>query len=287
MATTINTTQQGAADLAPFTINGFTGNYTSNPVLGSSAGAIEFQTQEFWVQSENVQGQSDYGAYFSDPTFSRIVSLENRITDSQAKIDYFIQYNETARLILISNETGTGDRAEMSLSNIGSFQINNLGPQAVHDDAFAFYIRNSDTPNSRKIGLYAPTTQVADYTLNLPDAQGTGALANDGSGNLSWIATDWISSIKTAAYTAADSEEIFADTETVGAWTLTLPATPTLGDRVKVIDAKDNWATDNLTVDPNGENINGAAGNLTANVSGGWFEMVYMDATEGWRVLNG
>ena len=66
---------------------------------------------------------------------------------------------------------------------------------------------------------------------------------------------------------------------------MNLPASATIGDRVRIVDAKDNWATDNLTVGRNGHNINGAAANLVLNVDSTWVELVYMDTTEGWRVI--
>jgi hypothetical protein len=45
------------------------------------------------------------------------------------------------------------------------------------------------------------------------------------------------------------------------------------------------WATNNLTVDRNGENIQGAAANLTLNVNNSWAELVYSNSTRGWLVI--
>ena len=48
--------------------------------------------------------------------------------------------------------------------------------------------------------------------------------------------------IKTANYTAAVHDRVFANTSG-GAWTLTLPASPTLGQWVQVNDVSGSWAT--------------------------------------------
>jgi hypothetical protein len=67
--------------------------------------------------------------------------------------------------------------------------------------------------------------------------------------------------VKTANYTAVAGDKIAADT-TGGAFTVTLPATPADGDSVEIIPARGTFATNNLTVARNGENIDGAAANL-------------------------
>ena len=80
-------------------------------------------------------------------------------------------------------------------------------------------------------------------------------------------------SLRSAAFTADDGERVLADTSG-GVWTLTLPGTPGSGDAVQVADAGKTWKANNLTVDGNGNNIEGATA-LTANVDGGSFMAVY------------
>jgi hypothetical protein len=91
-------------------------------------------------------------------------------------------------------------------------------------------------------------------------------------------------SIKTANYTAVNNDQILGDTSG-GAFTVTLPPTPTLGMKVKIVDMGGTWATNNLTVDRNGENIQGAAANLILNVDNSWAELVYSNSTRGWLVI--
>lgn len=87
--------------------------------------------------------------------------------------------------------------------------------------------------------------------------------------------------VKTANYTAADKEGILADT-TGGAFTITLPATPTTGAQVIVADPSGNWGTNNLTIGRNGETISDAAEDLVCDISGASVQLVYDGTT--WAV---
>lgn len=89
---------------------------------------------------------------------------------------------------------------------------------------------------------------------------------------------------KTGIYTAVAGDRIVANT-TSGAFTVTLPASPTTYDEVSFADHYDKWATNNLTIARNGSNINGAAENLTCEQSGGkQITLRYEGSTIGWRI---
>ena len=70
----------------------------------------------------------------------------------------------------------------------------------------------------------------------------------------------------TANVTIAANEGVIADT-TGGAFTVTLPASPAVGDTVVITDGGD-WATTNLTVGRNGSTIEGDAADMTMNIGG-------------------
>jgi len=89
--------------------------------------------------------------------------------------------------------------------------------------------------------------------------------------------------IKTSAYTAIAGDFLMANT-TSAAFSITLPASPSAGQNVRVFDAKGTWATNNLTVLRNGSNINGLATDLTGNVNNSQLILVYIDSTTGWKV---
>lgn len=90
--------------------------------------------------------------------------------------------------------------------------------------------------------------------------------------------------VRTSAYNAIVGENILANT-TSGAFTVTLPATPNQGDSIIIYDAGNTFDLNNLTIARNGSNINGVAENLVANAKGARIELVYFNASQGWRVF--
>jgi len=147
-------------------------------------------------------------------------------------------------------------------------------------------LRLGDTTGGEYVGLKAPGTVPASYTLTLPTATGTAdqILVTDGSGNLSFTdnsgGTSW-QAVKTSGFTAVAGEGYFCDTSSA-AFTATLPATPTLGDEVTFVDYAGTFDTNNLTVGRNSENIQGSAADLTVSVERAGLTLVYSGATQGW-----
>ena len=151
-------------------------------------------------------------------------------------------------------------------------------------------LRLSDTTGGEYVGLQAPGTVSASYTLTLPAATGTAdqILTTNGSGVLSFVdnsgGTDW-QAVKTTTYTAVAGQGIFANT-TGGAWTLTLPASPTIGDEVSVVDYAGTFDTNNLTIGRNSQKIQGAAADLTVATERAGFTLAFTDGTQGWLLKN-
>jgi hypothetical protein len=102
-------------------------------------------------------------------------------------------------------------------------------------------------------------------------------LSTDGTNwyELQTQGTDWLT--KTGTYTAFAGDKIFANT-TGGAFTITLPASPSIGDEVR-------FDTNNLTVGRNSEKIDGATSDLTVATEGAAFALVYSGSTYGWKLL--
>ena len=69
-----------------------------------------------------------------------------------------------------------------------------------------------------------------------------------------------------------------------GAIDLTLPASPALGDIVRIIDLN-NANTNNITVARNSEKIMGSAADMTIDTDNAALGLVYTDSTFGWRLL--
>ena len=126
--------------------------------------------------------------------------------------------------------------------------------------------------------------------LTFPNADGSADtfLKTNGSGTLSFAevsgGTSW-QAVKTSNFTAAAGEGYFINT-TSGAITMTLPASPSIGDEVAFIDYAGTFDTNNLTVGRNSEKINGSAADLTVATERAANTLVYTDGTQGWLLKN-
>jgi len=92
---------------------------------------------------------------------------------------------------------------------------------------------------------------------------------------------DWITTPKTATFTAVSGEGYFCNTSG-GAFTVNLPA-GSAGAIVSLADYAGTWQTNAITVTPNGtDKIGSVANDATLNVEGQSVTFVYVDSTQGW-----
>ena len=109
---------------------------------------------------------------------------------------------------------------------------------------------------------------------------GTTASFGDISGGASWQAV-----ITADPANAVAGYGYFCNT-TGGAFTVTLPTSPVLGDFVSFIDYAGTFDTNNLTIARNGKNIQGVAEDLTVSVERAGLTLVFVDDTQGWLLQN-
>ena len=96
--------------------------------------------------------------------------------------------------------------------------------------------------------------------------------------------TSW-QAVKTGNFTAAAGQGVFCDTSSA-AFTLTLPASPSIGDEVAFKDYAKTFDTNNLTIARNSSKIEGGTDNLTVDVEGAGNTLVFTDSTQGWLLRN-
>jgi len=96
--------------------------------------------------------------------------------------------------------------------------------------------------------------------------------------------TSW-QAIKTGAYTAVAGQGVFANT-TSSAFTVTLPASPALGDEVTVVDYAGTFDSNACTIGRNSQPIQGVAEDLVVSTERASFTLVYVDGTQGWLFKN-
>jgi len=69
-----------------------------------------------------------------------------------------------------------------------------------------------------------------------------------------------------------------------GIWNLTLPVTPTMGNKIGISDFAGTFAANNLTVLRNGSLIMGIADDLVVDLANASFLLIYSGATTGWKL---
>ncbi len=92
--------------------------------------------------------------------------------------------------------------------------------------------------------------------------------------------TAW-QAVVTGNTTMVSGRGYFVNT-TSAAITMTLPASPSLGDSVTVIDYAGTADSNNITIGRNSQKIHGASEDLTVATERAAFTLVYTDSTQGW-----
>ena len=95
-----------------------------------------------------------------------------------------------------------------------------------------------------------------------------------------------ITSTSITAYTAVAGDNLLIDTASTGV-TITLPASPSKGDTVSIMDvsATGGFGSNNVTVNRNGSKIRGAESNLTLNNNNQSIKLRFTNADKGWQYV--
>ena len=152
-----------------------------------------------------------------------------------------------------------------------------------------------DSDSSNEVSLQAPSTVASNQTFVLPNTDGNNndVIKTDASGNLSFVDIDTVlpqginwqtGDIKTSDFAEGAGLGIFVDTSS-GAVTATLPASPSSGDFIAFKDYAGTFATNNFTINRNGNNIQGAANNSIIKTNRASIVLQYIDSTKGWLFI--
>ena len=95
-----------------------------------------------------------------------------------------------------------------------------------------------------------------------------------------------ITSSSITAYTAVAGDNLLIDTAAAQV-TITLPASPSMGDEVSIMDvsATGGFGSNKVVVDRNGQPIRGAASNLDLATNNQSIKLRYTNATKGWQYV--
>ena len=133
----------------------------------------------------------------------------------------------------------------------------------------------------------------SNYTLTVKTVSGTGVTLPAGSTTVLYSdGTNVTGKLQTkgyytppSTYTAVNGDQLLVNTSGSGigtAVTITLPASPAIGNEVHFIDSGNAFASNNLTIGRNSSNILGAASNLVVSANSAAFTLVFVNATRGW-----
>jgi hypothetical protein len=132
----------------------------------------------------------------------------------------------------------------------------------------------SYTGNTLTIGTTGDTVTLAAGSTS----SGFGATYNSG--------LNWTSTLVTSALTISAGTGYFVNTSTA-AITLTLPASPTFGSIVGINDYSGYASTNNITVNPNGNKLEGGTLNKLITTNKESVILNYVDSTRGWLPTSG
>ena len=181
---------------------------------------------------------------------------------------------------ITATPNGTGVVVAGGNTNPGTLQLN------CESNSHGIKLQSPPHSSAQSYTLKFPTSDVTAGTFLKVDsvsgsgATGVGQLAFAGAGGTSWQA------VKTANFSAAAGEGYFVDTSG-GAITATLPASPSIGDTFTFKDYAQNFGTNKLLIDPNGNKFEGLDDQSHECVQNRQaVEITFVDSTKGY-VLTG
>jgi hypothetical protein len=192
--------------------------------------------------------------------------------------------------VSITGLSTTATGTVLTLSDSATTSTVNL----IIDNDKEIRFREATANGTNYVSLSAPASLSADLTFTLPATDGTNGqvLTTNGSGVLSFSTisadgtADWDTTVKTTGFTATANKGYFCNT-TSSAFTVNLPATPSAGDEVIILDYAGTFDTNALTINPNGGKIESGTGNFQLTGDREGVRLVYIDATQGWLAYSG
>ena len=259
----------GTLEADAITVNGVTLAET----ISDTTGAMFSSNTETGITAtyQDADNTIDLALAAAQTTITSLLATDIKIgEDDQTKIDF-----ETADTIHFY----AGNQNQLKLVDGGLVPItdNDVDLGTASLEFKNVYVDGTVFADALGFGTTAITLPTADGSADqILVTDGSGALSfADNSGGTSWVA------VKTSNYTASAGEGVFANT-TGGSFTVTLPASPSLGDEVSIKDYAGTFDTNALTIGRNSQPIEGVAEDLTVGIERAGLTLAYSDGTQGW-----
>jgi hypothetical protein len=124
------------------------------------------------------------------------------------------------------------------------------------------------------------TIGASGQTISIPAGA---TLTNNGTATGFGLTTQ---SVQTTGFTAVKGN-LYPCNTTSASFTVTLPASASVGDQIAIVDYAGTFATNAITLNPNGNKINGSTGNRALNTTREGVIITYVDSTQGWLATSG
>lgn len=192
----------------------------------------------------------------------------------------------------------TGDKVELrlvnaDLTNFPQLDSTNTFAQAqtfsagITSTAVPVAIASGGTNN----GSLAVTAGGVVYTdgsklVNVGAGTAGQALLSNGSSAPTWGAAGlaW-QAVQTSGFTAVAGNAYPCNT-TSAAFTVTLPASASIGNQIALVDYAGTSATNNITLNPNGLKVNGSTNSVIIGQNREGITLTYIDSTQGWIAIS-
>jgi hypothetical protein len=142
-------------------------------------------------------------------------------------------------------------------------------------------IQNNNTSNLiTQTNVTTITIGASGQNISIPAGA---TLTNNGTA--SGFGLTW-QSVQTTGFTAVKGNAYPCNTTSAG-FTVTLPATPSVGDQVQVVDYAGTFDINALIISPNGNKIESVTGNQQLSGDREGVILTYIDSTQGWLATSG
>jgi len=264
------------APIASPTFTGTVGGITKSMV---GLGNVDNTTDLLKPISTATQTALDLKAPLASPTFTGTVSGITATMVGLGNVDNTSDANKPVSTATQTALNLKADLASPTFTGTVTLPAGTSGANLVNIPNAALD-NSSITINGSSVSLGGSTTIDA-----LPSQTSNSGkyLTTDGT-TASWVTVPTGATAQSVSSNISLQHNYNYFVNTSAARTLTLSATPSLGDTIAIIDATGSAATNNIVVSSNGGKINGTVQDLEIDVNNAAAVLVYTGSTYGWRV---